>query len=258
MPIQYYDFDLLIERAGDGFKARVLDSPAGEATAQFQLPFTQADVENFYTQIGHSRLVESSQMQKMRLFGQDLFEATFTGNVRDKFKQSLAEVNRAQAGLRIRLRLVDVPELVNMPWEFMYDASLSRFLTLSVETPLVRYLDVPREIQPLTVRPPLKILAVISSPRNFPSLNVQREWGNLQEALSRLENRDLVRLTQLEKPTLQALQRQLRRGEYHIFHFIGHGIFSKHHQDGQHLVLFTFLVNVLDIGEDRLDEQPVG
>jgi hypothetical protein len=233
MPIQYYDFDLLIERTGDGFKARVLDSPAGEATAQFQLPFTQADVENFYTQIGHSRLVESSQMQKMRLFGQDLFEATFTGNVRDKFKQSLAEVNRAQAGLRIRLRLVDVPELVNMPWEFMYDASLSRFLTLSVETPLVRYLDVPREIQPLTVRPPLKILAVISSPRNFPSLNVQREWGNLQEALSRLENRDLVRLTQLEKPTLQALQRQLRRGEYHIFHFIGHGIFSKHHQDGQ-------------------------
>ena len=233
MPIQYHDFDLLIERQGDGFKARVIDSPAGEATAQITLPFTQTDVENFYIQIGHTRLFETSQMQKMRVFGQELFEATFTGNVRDKFRESLSEVNRKREGLRIRLRLADVPELANMPWEFMYDTSLSRFLALSVETPLVRYLDVPRDIQPLTVHPPLKILAVISSPRNFPTLNVQREWDNLKEALSRLESRELVRVTRLEKPTLQALQRQLRRDEFHIFHFIGHGIFSKQYQDGQ-------------------------
>ena len=184
-------------------------------------------------QIGHSRLIETSQMQKMRAFGQELFEAAFTGNVRDKFRESLNEVNRNREGLRIRLRIADVPELANMPWEFMYDASLSRFLTLSIETPVVRYLDVPRDIQPLTIRPPLQILAVISSPRDFPSLNVGREWDNLQEALNRLESRKLVHLTRLEKPTLQALQRQLRRGEYHIFHFVGHGIFSKHKQDGQ-------------------------
>ncbi len=180
-----------------------------------------------------TRLIETSQMQKMRAFGQELFEATFTGNVRDKFRESLNEVNRNREGLRIRLRIENVPELANLPWEFLYDTSLSRFLTLSIETPLVRYLDVPRDIQPLTIRPPLRILAVISSPRDFPSLNVQREWDNLQEALNRLENRKLVHLTRLERPTLQALQRQLRRGEYHIFHFIGHGIFSKQKQDGQ-------------------------
>jgi len=233
MAIKYDNFDLLIERSGDEFKARVLESPAGEATTHFQLPYTETEIENFYIQIGHTRLIESSEMQKMRLFGQELFEATFTGNVRDKFRESLAEVNRKREGLRIRLRLSDVPELANMPWEFMYDASLSRFLTLSIETPLVRYLDVPRDIQPLTIRPPLRILVVISSPRNFPTLNVQREWENLREALQGLESRGLVKLTRLEKPTLQALQRQLRRGEYHIFHFIGHGIFSKHLQDGQ-------------------------
>ncbi|MGD8402150.1 MAG: CHAT domain-containing protein [Anaerolineales bacterium] len=172
-------------------------------------------------------------MQKMRLFGQELFEATFTGNVRDKFRESLAEANRKHEGLRIRLRISEVPELANMPWEFMYDTGLSRFLTLSIETPLVRYLDVPRDIQPLTIQPPLHILVVIASPRNFPTLNVQREWENLREALQGLENRGLVKLTRLERPTLQALQRQLRRGEYHIFHFIGHGVFSKHLQDGQ-------------------------
>ena len=64
MTIRYYDFDLLIESSGDRFKARVLDSPAGEATVQFKIPFTHTDEENFYTQIGHTHLVESSQMQK--------------------------------------------------------------------------------------------------------------------------------------------------------------------------------------------------
>lgn len=233
MPIKYHDFDLLIERSGKNYKSRVIDSPAGEASTRFQLPFSHTDVENFFVQIGHSRLIETSQIQKMRTFGQELFEAIFTGNVRDKFRESLNEVNRNHEGLRIRLRIANVPELAILPWEFMYDASLSRFLTLSIETPLVRYLEIPRDIQPLNIQPPLKILAVISSPRDFPTLNVQREWDNLQEALKRLETRKLVHLTRLEKPTLQVLQRQLRRGEYHIFHFIGHGVFSKHKQDGQ-------------------------
>ncbi len=233
MAIQYHDFDLLIEQTRDGYKARILGSPAGEASVHFNLPFQPADVEDFYSQIGLTRLIESTQMQKMRIFGQELFEAAISGNVRDKFRESLSEANRDQKGLRIRLRLADVPELANMPWEFMYDASQSRFLTLSIETPLVRYLDIPRDIQPLTISPPLQILVVISGPKDFPTLNVQHEWDNLQEALGRLETRGLVKLTQLKKPTLQALQHQLRKGEFHIFHFIGHGIFSEQKQDGQ-------------------------
>jgi len=232
MPINYQDFDLLIEQSGKAYKARVVDSPAGEAETTLKLPFSQSDVENFFVQIGHSRLIESPQTQKMREFGRQLFEATFSGDVRDRLRESLNEVTRQGEGLRIRLRTGNIPELTNMPWEFMYDASLSRFLALSVETPLVRYLDIPRDIQPLTIRPPLRILAMISSPRDFPSLNVQKEWNNLQESLSRLESRGMVALSRLERPTLQMLQRQLRREQYHIFHFIGHGVFSKQYQDG--------------------------
>ena len=232
MPINYRDFDLLIERAGEAYKARVVDSPAGEAITKLKLPFSESDVEQFFVQIGHSRLIESPQTQKMREFGQLLFEATFSGDVRDRLRESLNEVTRQGEGLRIRLRTGDIPELTNLPWEFMYDASLGRYLALSIETPLVRYLDIPRDIQPLTIRPPLRILAMISSPRDFPTLNVQKEWENLQESLSRLERRGMVALTRLEKPTLQMLQRQLRREHYHIFHFIGHGVFSKQYQDG--------------------------
>lgn len=233
MPIKYQDFDLLIERSGNGFKSHVVDSPAGEASISFELPFSQADVENFFIQIGHTRLIESPESQKMRTFGQLLFDSTISGEVRDRLRESLGQVKRNGKGLRIRLRIANIPELSNLPWEFMYDASQSRYLALSIETPLVRYLDIARDIQPLTIRPPLRILAMISSPRDLPTLNVQKEWDNLRESVSRLENRGLVSLTKLEQPTLQALQRQLRRGEYHIFHFIGHGVFSKQYQDGQ-------------------------
>ena len=86
MPINYRDFDLLIERAGEAYKTRVVDSPAGEAVTKLELPFSESDVEQFFVQIGHSRLIESPQTQKMREFGQLLFEATFSGDVRDRLR----------------------------------------------------------------------------------------------------------------------------------------------------------------------------
>ena len=46
----------------------------------------------------------------------------------------------------------------------------------------------------------------------------------------------MVDLHRLEPPTLPALQQQLRREQYHILHFIGHGIFSRTQQDGFLLV----------------------
>ncbi len=42
----------------------------------------------------------------------------------------------------------------------------------------------------------------------------------------------MVAVERLPEPTLAALQRRLRRGEYHIFHFIGHGAFDERAQDG--------------------------
>jgi tetratricopeptide (TPR) repeat protein len=232
LSIKYLDFDLLIERGGAGYTARVLESPAGEASARFEVPFSQSDVENFFVQIGHTRSFEPPQVRKMHEFGQALFESVFHGEVRDRLRASLSEASQQGAGLRIRLRLADVPELGNLPWEFIYDPSLNRFLALSVETPLVRYLETPQIIQPLTVRPPLRILAMICGPIDYPKLDVEREWENLQRSLDGLQSRGLVHLQRLSPPTLPVLQQQLRREQYHIFHFVGHGVFSKRDQDG--------------------------
>jgi hypothetical protein len=43
MSTNYLDFDLLIEPLGDGYRARVLDSPAGQADESFNLPFTETE-----------------------------------------------------------------------------------------------------------------------------------------------------------------------------------------------------------------------
>jgi hypothetical protein len=236
MTISYRNFDLLIERRESTFHARVLSSPLGEGSAEFQFPFSSLELENFILRMGQSRRgvrrVESPQMQAAKAFGVRLFEAVFSGQVRDLYQGALRSAERDGHGLRLLLRLSDVPELLNVPWEYLYEPSLARFLALSVDTPVVRYLDIPRQILPLNVQPPLRVLVMISSPREYPQLDVETEWDILKDALGELIRCGQVSLKRLEQPTLLALQEQLRRDEYHVFHFIGHGTFSSFKEDG--------------------------
>jgi S1-C subfamily serine protease len=234
--ISYLNFDLSIERSGEGYRARVVHSPAGQASVQFSPPFSELELENFVLRIGRTRRglrrLESPEMEAAKTVGGRLFEAVFDDQVLASLRSSLDEAGRQGVGLRIRLRLAEAPELLDVPWEYLYNSTLNRFLSLSVETPLVRYLELPERIRPLAVRPPLRVLVMISSPRDRPPLDVEREWENLRQALGDLERRELVVLERLEEATLTALLRRLRREEYHVFHFIGHGGFDQQAQDG--------------------------
>ena len=152
--------------------------------------------------------------------------------MRGCFKSSQDKADSENKGLRIKLRLLDAPELADLPWEYLYNRSLNCFYSLSVETPIVRYIELPQPIPPLGVKPPLHILVMVSSPSDYDALDVEQEKANLQSALSGLEQRGMVTLEWLEEATLLALQRRLRRETYHIFHFIGHGGFDETAQDG--------------------------
>jgi hypothetical protein len=50
--ISYLDFDLLVRRTEGGYRAQVLSSPAGEATADFAAPFSELELENFLLRVG--------------------------------------------------------------------------------------------------------------------------------------------------------------------------------------------------------------
>lgn len=238
--LTYVDFDLQIERADAGYRARVVDSPAGQASSEFALPFNALELENFLLRLGQTRnalvrdarLADSAEAQAPRLFGQRLFAAVFDNEVQACLRSSQDTVRRQGARLRLRLHLTDVPELATLPWEYLYHATLNRFLALSAETPLVRYLELPDLILPVAITAPLRLLVIIASPTDHPQLDVEQEWGRLKTALADLEQRGLLEIERVEDARLAVLQQRLRQLDYHILHFIGHGGFDAQRQEG--------------------------
>jgi predicted transcriptional regulator len=233
---KYLDFDIRFERADEGYIARVLNSPGGQAAVSYHFPFSNTELSHFWTNVGRSqnlvRKIDSPEMRTIKNFGGRLFETIFRDEVRGCLQASLHEASLQGMGLRFRLRMTDVPELLDLPWEFLYHPALNRFFSLSSETPIVRYLELPERIQSLTVKLPLQILVMISSPTNYTKLDVEVEWQRLNTALAGLKNQRLVTLDKLQEATLKNLRRSLRLNEYHIFHFIGHGGFDEYQQDG--------------------------
>jgi formylglycine-generating enzyme required for sulfatase activity len=234
----YINFDLQIEPSSDVFRAHVLQSGAGTGSVEFDLPFSPLELENFVLKMGHARRggtrlgrgLDSPELKAAKDFGSKLFGAVFQGDVYARLLASLEQAQTQEQGLRILLRLP--PELNNLPWEYLYKLDTNQFFSLSVETPLVRYFELNPAIRPLPVRPPLRLLVVISSPSDYRALDVDREWNELQTTLQPLVERGALQIERLESASLLALQRKLRQGRYHIFHFIGHGIFDESKQDG--------------------------
>ena len=99
------------------------------------------------------------------------------------------------------------PSVVDLPWEFLYNRSVNRFIALSVHTPLVRYMDLPERIQPIAVKPPIRVLVMISSPSDFPALDVEAEWTRLNEALADRIAAEQIAIERLADASLEALQR---------------------------------------------------
>jgi hypothetical protein len=93
-------------------------------------------------------------------------------------------------------------------------------------------MELPEVIQPVAVTPPIRVLVMISSPSDYPSLDVEAEWKRLNESLADLIAAGTIAIERLDDATLGALQRRLRRSQYHIFHFIGHGEFDQTLQEG--------------------------
>jgi hypothetical protein len=265
--LTYLDFDVLLERGEqDTYWARVINAPAGQTPPIiFTLPFTPLELENFVLRIGRPRRgvrrIDAPETTAIKTFGGRLYRALFKDDLQVNLLRSLSEAAALGAGLRIRLRLSDTPELAELPWEFLYDHTRNRFLCLSERTPLVRFLEVPDPPRPLTFSPPLQVLVMIASPSDYPQLDVEQEWAKLRTALAPLEQASQVQVTRLETATLAALRQQLRHADWHILHFIGHGGFDSQTQDGV-LVLEdqagrSRLVSGQDLGVLLHDHQPL-
>ena len=189
--IQYANFDLLFEPAAPAYRVRVLNSPAGEAVGAFNLPLPASTLERLAT-------VADLTAAELQQVGAALFTALFQEKIGACWESSLATTSARGEGLRMRLRLNDAPELAALPWEYLYDPARQRFLALSVQTPITRYLETQQPPRPLTMALPLRILVVIAAPSDLVALDGDREWAKLQETFATLQANNLVLLERLQ------------------------------------------------------------
>jgi len=235
----YFELKIRVSR-GDADTYRVLASgPTGEATGSFELPFDDRDIKIFVLSVGRrtrtaTRSANAPELQRITEFGGKLFKALFQGRVGELYRVSKSVADSNGKALRVTLALTDVPALMHLPWEYLYDKPA--FLSISKWTPVVRYLELSGTRPPLKVELPLRILAMVSSPRDAVELDVAAERERLTRALSGLHERGAVEVTWLENGTLPALLRELERGPFHVFHFIGHGEFDAQAGNGMLLL----------------------
>lgn len=229
----YLDFDIQLTRHLDAYIIRVLQSPAGQATARVAaeslavgafMPASSND--------GWRLLIEDDQKESIKAIGQALFRTVFCEDVLTCLGQSLSEARDTGSGLRIKLRMSEAPELSALPWEYLYHPSLDRFLVLSAETTVVHYLDLPRKAPPLNVALPLHVLVVMATPSDLPWLDGEQEWQVLQGAMRNLIKAGMVTLERLDMASLHDLQAALRQRSFHVLHYIGHGAFDEDSHEG--------------------------
>ncbi len=245
----FLDFDLWIDgdpAAGAAYRAKAWSAAGFEATVRFLLPPALAAAEPFPDGFGAALRSGVSAVRSElgsgidaaepdtagdpadpRAMGDELFRAIFQGELLKAF-QGCLESARGGPGVRIRLRLNDAPALARLPWEYLHDAAGRGFLALSARTPVVRYLELSEALGTLVVEPPLRVLAVIATPRGYQELAAaDEEWERLGEALHPLLASGRIVLERLASPTREALERRLTDGAaVHVLHFVGHGGWS--------------------------------
>lgn len=229
----YLDFDIQFTRHLDTYAVRVLQSPAGQATAE-----VAASALEFGALMPKSPdddwrvLVEANHQDQIKALGHALFRTVFRDDVLTCLGQSFSEARANSCGLRIKLRLRETPELVALPWEYLYHPSLDRFLVLSAETTVVHYLDLPRKAPQLNVALPIHILVVMATPTDLPWLDSEQEWQVLQDAMRTLIKSGAVTLERLDMASLSELQATLRQRSFHVLHYVGHGAFNESNNEG--------------------------
>jgi CHAT domain len=222
------NLDVLFWPNGAGFCAQVVGSPAGNGqTAVFPLPCTDSELTAFIQndcRFRRASALTADNVDAAKAIGGRLFDAVFSGSVRECLRRSLDKATESGAALRITLRLSNCPALANLPWELLYDRENNDFLVLAARTPVVRYVQLAVPERTTAIEPPLHLLAIRSAPEGTSRLNTAAEWAGLLAALATIDPRKVL-VTELENPSLDDLHRTLAHAHtpFHVLHYMGHG-----------------------------------
>jgi hypothetical protein len=218
------------------FTVRVLRSVgAGEPTTSCAL-----DVERLLAQrqsLEDSILASSISARRatpahatsLEAIGTLLFDTVFVGPVREAYRTSVAVAEDRGDGVRLLLRLT-APGLAALPWEALYDPEGRTYLCR--KEPLLRQIGARPAAPTLPLEPPLRVLALIASPRTLPQLDVAAERARLEESLAELVTTGWIHLEWLLDAGWQELHEKLLDETWHVVHFIGHGSYDHTRDEG--------------------------
>jgi tetratricopeptide (TPR) repeat protein len=208
-------------------------SPKGKSFNYFALPgdWTPASLsqilDDFRTGIPTDRYLTKREAEPNvltpRQFGMQLFQMIFGDKADQLYRDSLRSAQSQGNNLPVRLDIKPA-SLARLPWEFLFDpqeATEAGYLCFGPETPVIRFFD--KEPRKPTFDPPLRLLLVSANPEEAPTLNLQREYGVITQAIEPLMRQDKAQVAYLFGATIDSLSERIRNFRPHIVHFMGHG-----------------------------------
>lgn len=237
MAQRYLDFSVGIESAaGGGYLVRAFTESA-EAESATELPFDSAGLSELmdsmvgsspFSPIRNLSCAPSDRPAEPDLtgLGRALFAALFPGQVGELYAAEWSTATQVGQGVRIRLHLrPSNPELAwlsRVPWELIFDERAGGFPCLNPLNPLIRHLDLPRPVERIPFRTPIRVLVAAAAPAGFSVLDLERERERIEQTRG-------VRVTVLEGGGPEELRRALAKGRHQILHFMGHGLAESGH-----------------------------
>lgn len=118
----------------------------------------------------------------------------------------------------LRLKIYSaLPRVTDLPWEWLADKA-GRQVALRPDVHLVRCVPLRFDVPHLTVRLPVKVLVVVTNPKEERPLNPDQEVNAVSQQLC-LPNYQMQICSQ---PTLETLQAALHDFLPHVVHYVGH------------------------------------
>ena len=219
------------------YETHVTVSPSGiTPSGTFETPreFRGRDLELLRDLLAHWRNQDrprpSVKFNAPSEIGGALFRALFTGPIHNAFIIGREAARAAGQPLQLQLQFSSASQLAELPWEFLCDPSEDVPLAKSHEVAIVRYLPLQKRRSSQPLKLPLRVLVMAAAPektadgtRLFAPINVEKELEALSSSFRELETAGTVKIIKAQGTTPEDFKTALSSGQFHAFHFIGHG-----------------------------------
>lgn len=219
---KYVDLDVRVDAATEGgYNISVRDS-YGEIVDQAPLDVAEPAITRGLSGLRAPTLAPAT----LQRLGARLFDFLFGRKVGEMYQKAMAHADRDLDAVRLRLFISPV-ELSRLPWECLFDPRLSSFLAVRGRLAVIHAVDVSLPAAPATDIKVWRVLLLLSSPENVPSLNLDREHKIIEMALSAPGAGGRFEVDVLTNPTLVSVQQALLQRPYHVVHYTGHGFLTE-------------------------------